>query len=96
MNIFTLICVFLIGAYVGAELAFYFIYSPKAQVKSLWKQIHKLTQFRLDCGNDSVRDSLVNSTTDKLISEKKKRINILLDYDFDPEEDKEFVAQHRA
>ncbi len=39
-----LIIIFFIGMYVGAELAYYFIYSPKAQIKRLWKRIHKLSE----------------------------------------------------
>jgi hypothetical protein len=89
------IIIFLVGAYVGGELAFYFVYSPKAQVKRLWKQIHKLNQFIIDSGDDSVRDYLINDSTHKAIADHKKKINILLDYYFNEEEDQEFVKNNR-
>jgi hypothetical protein len=89
------IIIFLIGAYVGGELAYYFVYSPKAQVKILWKQIYKLNQFIIDTGDDSVRDYLVNDSTRKAIADQKKKINILLDYYFNEEEDQEFAKNNR-
>lgn len=89
------IIIFLIGAWVGGELAFHFIYSPKAQVKRLWKKIYKLNQFKIDCGDDSARDFLVNDSVYSNISNQKKKINILLNYYFDPEKDEDFINKYR-
>lgn len=89
------IIIFLIGGWIGAELSFYFIYSPKAQVKRLWKQINKLNKLKIDCGNDSTRDYIVNGSIHTAISNNKKKINILLDYYFDSEEDEEYISKNR-
>ena len=87
--------IFLLGAFFGSELAYYFIYSPKAQVRRLWKQIHKVNQFKIDCGGDSVRDLIVNESVYTTISKQKKRINTLLDYYFDDEEDEKYRNKNR-
>ena len=89
-----IIIVFLIGILVGGELAYHFFYSPKAMIKKLWKEIFKLTQFKVDDKKDSVMAYIVNKSPDEAIEKRKKMINALFGY-LDHEKDKEFIEQHK-
>ena len=71
-------------------------YSPKAQIKRLWKRVHKLTGLKVKFEGDSVAEYLCNGSYEKEISKEKKKINFLLDYYFDPEEDKEYIKNNKC
>lgn len=75
------IIIFFIGAWVGADLAYRFLYSPKAMIKRHWKEISKLTTL----GANPLEES---------ITKRKRMINALFDY-LDPEKDKKFIEQHK-
>lgn len=89
------IIIFLLGAYVGGNFAFYFIYSPKAQIKQQWKAIQRLGGAKIDFKEDSVASYIVNSPYDEAILKRKKVINSLLDIYFDPGKDEDYIKQNR-
>ena len=87
------IIIFLIGAFIGAELSYHFKYSEKADVKRFWRQINKIQKRKEEYGkinNDNDKDF------DLMIEKRKKMINFFLDNFFDPEKDKEFLDQHKT
>lgn len=73
-----------------------YFYSPKARVKRLWKEIYiisyKINKWRT---TDSVLNSLTLEPYENAIRRKKKMVNALLDYYFDPEEDREYLEENR-
>ena len=71
-------------------------YSPKAQIKRLWKEVfvltHRMSKYNSD---DSFVDSIAKDPYEKVIHKKKQMINALLNYHFDPEEDQEYIKENR-
>jgi hypothetical protein len=71
-------------------------YSPRARVKKLWKGISRLSR---EVGEQNKRfPDVPNPMVDvyeKIIYKKKRMINALLDYHFDPEEDQEYIEENR-
>ena len=72
-------------------------YSPKAQIKRLWKEVfvltHKMSKYN---SSNSFVDSIVKDPYEKVIHKKKQMINALLDYHFDLEEDQEYIEENRS
>lgn len=93
---------------IGWWAGYIFWYSPKAQIKRLWKQIHQIT-FALEkdkkehpdiiwgiCRLVRVGWWIFSYIADESVIEKKgKMINALLDYYFNQEEDAEFIEQNK-
>ena len=46
-------------------------------------------------GEDSVADSLIKEPFEKAMAKREKMINALLDYYFDPVEDREYIKEKR-
>lgn len=88
------IIIFFIGTLVGAGFAYHFLYSPKAMIKKLWKEIYKLNELKVGGSKDSVMAYVVNGSTDESIAKRKEIINSLLNY-LDSENDKEFIELHK-
>jgi len=65
-------------------------YSPRAQIKMLWKEVHKLSELIYGTRSGYVPDCIKEKRT-KL----GKFINSLLDYYFDSEEDREYREENR-
>jgi len=86
------IFILLVGVVIGAGLAYYFWYSPKARIKNLWKIIHRYSPLlRPDL---MLGESAYPELAQK-IREHGEMINLLLKYNFDPEEDKEYIEQNK-
>jgi len=92
MGIFVFIIYTIVVLIVGGELAFYFIYSPKAQIKKLWKNIQLIKS--LTPRSEYIPD-IIYSEPDKRIVEFGERINWLLKYNFDPKKDKEYIEKNK-
>lgn len=94
INMSTILVIFataVITWFVTNEL----FYSPKAQIKRLWKEVFALTkELAKYNGKDSVADSVVREPYEKAIRKKKEMIRVLLDYHFDPEEDQEYIQKN--
>ena len=91
------IVIFLIGLYIGVELGHHFLYSDKARVKKMWKEIFELTKKRkeMQSPNDSVQNYIVLKPFDVAISKRKNLINAILENCFNPEEDSEYIKKNR-
>lgn len=78
------------------EVVYNFFYSPKAQIKRLWKEVfiieHEISKYNSE---DSVADSFIKAPYENAIRRKKKMINALLNYCFNPEEDREYLEENR-
>ena len=72
-------------------------YTPKAQIKRLWKRIHRITASlpKSYFDTDSSIPSYVYSPWLEKRNQIGKVINSLLDYYFDKEEDKEYIKNNR-
>jgi hypothetical protein len=90
---FKFIIIFLIGAWSGGIFAFHFIYSPKAQIKRLWKEIFEITKKEKIMRGDSFY-SQIDAIFDSAINKRKKMIRDILDNYFDPEEDQDFIKEN--
>lgn len=66
-------------------LVYEYYYSPKARIKKLYREISKLKLL-------SPSDSLIVLTE---ANKKGKMINALIDYYFDPVEDKEYIENKK-
>lgn len=85
----------LIG-FIGACIADSILFSPKAQIKELWKQIFKLSY---KIGELRKKNPEFDPLSEWLYTEESnkhgKMINALLEYHFDPENDKEYIEENR-
>ncbi len=87
-----LIIIFLAGGWFGANLSYHFFYSPKARVKRLWGKIYRLSSI---FKNPEVLPAYVTYPTELAKNKIGKEINSLLDNEFDPEEDKEYIETNK-
>lgn len=90
------IIIILATAFITSLFIYEFFYSPKARVRRLWKEVftisHEIGKYN---SKDSVEDSSVKEPYEKTMRKKEKMINALLDYYFDPEEDREYIKENR-
>jgi len=87
----------LLGALIGVSLAYYFLYSPKARVERLWKEILVVAQKigELKKSSDTSYDDPVVTIYEGVISKKKKMVAALLEYHFDREKDEKFRKENK-
>ena len=76
-------------------LTYQFFYSPKARIKRLWEEVFKIS-FRI--GEQTKKGESPIPEDVNAVNKKKRLINALLDYYFNPEneEDKEYIEQNKA
>ena len=73
-----------------------YLYSPKARIRRLWNEIFVIShETGKHSSEDSVADSLIKESFEKAIQKKEKMINSLLDYYFDPEEDRGYIEENK-
>lgn len=72
------------------------LYSPKARIRILQREIYRLPikTARLKRSRPDLADHLIKNCKNR-ISMKHKMTNVLLDYYFDTEEDKEYIEKIR-
>ena len=92
MGIFGFIIYTIFILIIGGNLAFHLIYSPKAQIKKSWKNIQLIRS--LTPRSEHIPE-IIYSEPDKRIADIGKHINYLLEYYFDPEEDREYIEQNK-
>jgi hypothetical protein len=87
---------FLFGALVMWLIAENTIYSPKARIERLWKEIFAITTKIVEQEKrfGKIYNPLVN-LYEKENLKKKKMINALLEYYFKPEEDEEYIRENK-
>lgn len=73
-----------------------FLYSPKAQIKRLWKEIYKIS-FQIGKSKKIFENDYDPFAAEckKIIDKKEKMINALLEYYFDPENDTEYIQENK-
>lgn len=71
-----------------------FLFSPQARIRILWKEIFKIDTKIGEMKNNGGYNPMIGLCED-IILKKKKMINALLDYYFNPEEDEEYIKENR-
>ena len=72
-------------------------YSPRARIKKLWEEVFSIASKIHDINKKYPEGSLfVIRAYEKEREKRDTMINTLLDYYFDPEEDREYVEENRA
>ncbi len=88
--------VFLFGGLVAWGVVYELLYSPRATIKRLWKEIftvsYKMGDIRKRLG-ENYNDPLTKAY-ERINEKKKKMIKTLLEYYFDPEEDEEYIREN--
>jgi hypothetical protein len=87
---------FLFGGLVAWGLVYEFLYSPKARIKRLWKEVFLISSkiYEQKKLSEGTYDPLVRAY-EKIIEKKEKMIGSLLEYYFDPEEDGEYIHENK-
>lgn len=73
-------------------------YTPKSRIRRLWNEIFKIEKLKAENikkSGDPVLFNFILSHYELPIEKKKKMINALLDYYFDPEVDAEYIEENR-
>lgn len=80
----------------GWWVCYNFWYSPKAQIKRILKQMYKLPiKFSRMKRKYDQPEIKINSACIEQLKSRNKFINALLDYYFEPEEEKEYIQEKR-
>lgn len=91
-----MIIAFLFGGLMGWWIVYELLYSPKARIKRLWKEIftiaYKIGDIRKRFG-ENYNDPLTGAY-ERINDKKKKMIKAILEYYFDPEEDEEYIREN--
>ena len=86
---------FILGAIITFLVMNGYLYTPKNQVKRLWKRILSLTKKLRDLTESYPKDrEYFADIYNEEINRAKKLIKAILDYYFDPEGDREFIEKH--
>lgn len=77
--------------FLGGDMAFYFIYSPKARIRNYWKKIHDLNVFI----SPEIENAATNDLAERGIEEFGMKINFILKYDFDAMDDAKYIEKNK-
>jgi len=72
------------------------LYSPRARIRRLWKQIYRIP-IKMERAKKDFPDRAdhFSERCQKALRIRYNMINALLDYHFDPEEDKEYIKENK-
>lgn len=82
-----------IGILIGWCIAYY-QYSPKARVERTWKEILELTKRIKKYKQEFGHSDAITHEWEMMILKKKQQIKLMLDSNFDPQEDYDFIKEN--